>query len=471
MLSLPSPLSSEITNLIPKSDVDFIRQCAKNEHSKVKPGSDNVFVNCRKMDEYLDFPYKLHMFISSMSQKQEVKVYATPSTPKDLRGGRVKLFSESYLVHVNFDEGNYSVRKVARLKNKVTANPIFNQECLDAIEKEGSILPLFQGKPSICQLLDKTGTYEGRHDKKIAKKSVMYQPHYLIDLVDFLNDCPEEAEYRFWSIAKKLFEGLTFIHKEKITHSDLKPDNIFLNDDFNAIIADFDLSKEASNTWGGGGSTEYLSPERLAQWYFISTAPEGFDDSKFKNDPQFQFTFSADIWAIGCILIYICNKIVPWAGFLRELELSIQLQQVVKKSKDGAPSLANGLNSWLNQQLEALVRIKDTLNSTTANPLEFDDETLIALSAKEIERLNKEVANALKNKIPLAKENKNQLNQLFCQVQESMKGVIESIWQKLDRPLQSKDPRLQFILRLLCREHQKRLTAEQAYQEVMQQNH
>lgn len=59
--------------------------------------------------------------------------------------------------------------------------------------------------------------------------------------------------------------AMNYLHKHKILHNDLKPENIILNDQFNPIIIDFGFSKyfndnESSNS-GISGSPYFMAPE------------------------------------------------------------------------------------------------------------------------------------------------------------------------------------------------------------------
>ncbi|XP_010792372.1 ankyrin repeat and protein kinase domain-containing protein 1-like isoform X2 [Notothenia coriiceps] len=71
-------------------------------------------------------------------------------------------------------------------------------------------------------------------------------------------------------LAHEVAQGMNFIHKENLMHQDLKPSNVLLNDNLNAKIADFGLSRvsaSASNsnkeTGAIGGSYKYMPPEAL----------------------------------------------------------------------------------------------------------------------------------------------------------------------------------------------------------------
>src|SRR5262249_40883318 len=77
-----------------------------------------------------------------------------------------------------------------------------------------------------------------------------------------------------WSVeaAARLLDqiasALTVAHREGVIHRDIKPDNIFLDEDENAYLADFGIAKDlsiASITADGAliGSPAYVTPEQI----------------------------------------------------------------------------------------------------------------------------------------------------------------------------------------------------------------
>ena len=77
----------------------------------------------------------------------------------------------------------------------------------------------------------------------------------------------------FFSIALGLSDLLLFIHKKKVIHKDIKPDNIILNNNYNDIrLIDFGISTRLSKEetkWSAAnvleGSIHYISPEQTGR--------------------------------------------------------------------------------------------------------------------------------------------------------------------------------------------------------------
>nr|XP_046251151.1 receptor-interacting serine/threonine-protein kinase 3-like isoform X2 [Scatophagus argus] len=77
--------------------------------------------------------------------------------------------------------------------------------------------------------------------------------------------------------ANQVALGMNFLHSKDLMHQDLKPSNVLLNDDFNAKIADFGLSRvstsvlncsgEGAGEEQPGGSYKYMPPEAFEASY------------------------------------------------------------------------------------------------------------------------------------------------------------------------------------------------------------
>ena len=60
----------------------------------------------------------------------------------------------------------------------------------------------------------------------------------------FLSDASSGLEWKTrYQIIKGICEGLCYLHKKRILHLDLKPDNILMNDQMVPEITDFGLSR------------------------------------------------------------------------------------------------------------------------------------------------------------------------------------------------------------------------------------
>jgi len=162
---------------------------------------------------------------------------------------------------------------------------------------------------------------------------------------------PDTVWFKEWCIWRNIAcisDALIYLHSKHIIHRDLKPDNILGVKEWSDIdkknviywkLGDFGLSKLLSEDALGQfrtssllGTEFYLSPEIMDPWL---------------NGGKPSYTFSADIWALGCVAAFNCNrgedlftnpmKVVKWSG----------------TSEDTIPMhYSSGLHSLLRRMLE-----------------------------------------------------------------------------------------------------------------------
>jgi len=101
-------------------------------------------------------------------------------------------------------------------------------------------------------------------------------------------------------IAFQILYGLNSLHKNRIIHFDIKPENILIDPENNNIkITDFSLSQYITydldkNILINGGTYSYMPLEGI------------FETKKY--------SFSYDIWSLGCILVELCCRKIPFIG-------------------------------------------------------------------------------------------------------------------------------------------------------------
>jgi serine/threonine protein kinase len=91
---------------------------------------------------------------------------------------------------------------------------------------------------------------------------------------------------------RQLLEGLLFCHERRVIHRDLKPQNLLVSESNILKIADFGLSRAFSIP------LFTLTHEVVTLWY---RAPEVLLGAT-------RYTFSIDIWSVGCIFAEMAEK-------------------------------------------------------------------------------------------------------------------------------------------------------------------
>ncbi|KAF5838694.1 WD40-repeat-containing domain protein [Dunaliella salina] len=94
-----------------------------------------------------------------------------------------------------------------------------------------------------------------------------------------------------------VLRGLAGLHAKRIVFDDLKPANVLLEEDDNAVLADFGLSRPM-------GKESLVSTKTLAGTYFYMP-PE-----KLRHSPgeKLHFTYAADMWAFGITFIQLLQS-------------------------------------------------------------------------------------------------------------------------------------------------------------------
>lgn len=114
--------------------------------------------------------------------------------------------------------------------------------------------------------------------------------YYEKDLLKLIND-KEFDENIIKAVIKQMLEGLAYLHDNSMAHRDMKPDNILISPEGVVKIIDFDLTKVIDNT-------RPLTRGVVTLYY---RAPEIFFG-------DIHYSFSVDMWSIGCILAEMMLK-------------------------------------------------------------------------------------------------------------------------------------------------------------------
>ncbi|KAF8330113.1 kinase-like domain-containing protein [Amanita rubescens] len=113
-------------------------------------------------------------------------------------------------------------------------------------------------------------------------------------------------------------EGMQYIHSEGIIHGDLRGDNILLDSDFHAQIADFGLTRhsDATATQSGALHHNFAAPELFGNWV------EGEDVSSESDDDgqSTARTQKSDVYAFGCLYYEIQFDSIPFQG-MNEIQI------------------------------------------------------------------------------------------------------------------------------------------------------
>ncbi|KAI9776576.1 MAG: hypothetical protein M1839_009480 [Geoglossum umbratile] len=130
------------------------------------------------------------------------------------------------------------------------------------------------------------------------------------DLTGYLNKHGALSEPMAQEVARQILRGLEYVHKKKVTHRDIKPDNILIQslDPIVVKLSDFGLSKRVDDS-------TFL---KTFCGTLLYCAPEVYHERTSENIPHRslgdRYGQSADMWSFGAVLfVLLCNR-PPFAG-------------------------------------------------------------------------------------------------------------------------------------------------------------
>ena len=169
------------------------------------------------------------------------------------------------------------------------------------IQKEIQNMILLRNEKNIVKIFDvyRQDNFVGNFLKKIYSKKDNAVCFYIImefcengNLHDFINKEISDKENLRDKIACQIINAVNSCHKEKIAHRDLKPQNIFLDKDWNVKLGDFGLSDKFEYNGKDSsicGTLNYMCYEKILN---------------IKHNP-----FKADLYSLGVILYKLYTKL------------------------------------------------------------------------------------------------------------------------------------------------------------------
>ncbi len=189
-------------------------------------------------------------------------------------------------------------------------HPGLNQEFIERFKLEAKTIARLQ-HPHILPLYD-----YGAEDDILYLVMAYIDGGSLGTLIDRGPLPPKQVE----NLLRQIGAALDYAHREGVIHRDIKPDNILLDKEGNALLADFGIAKlsggSASNltaTGGLVGTPAYMAPE------------QGRGD---------EITGSADLYSLGVVIYEMLTGRQPYSA-------DTPMQVVIKHMNEDVPSIRN----------------------------------------------------------------------------------------------------------------------------------
>ncbi|KIK91246.1 hypothetical protein PAXRUDRAFT_831005 [Paxillus rubicundulus Ve08.2h10] len=150
--------------------------------------------------------------------------------------------------------------------------------------------------------------------------------------------------------------------RPQILHRDLKPDNVFLDENHSVKLGDFGLSKalaQASFANTYVGTPYYMSPELMQEKAY---------DSK------------SDIWSLGCLIYELCALKPPFHEAKTHAELSISIRN------GRIPPLPRGYSQALSNVIKAMLNLNPAMRPSATQLLQHE-RLLLTSKVAEAEKM------------------------------------------------------------------------------------
>ena len=158
------------------------------------------------------------------------------------------------------------------------------------------------------------------HPNVIKCFNIFQENQYLYFIMEFMNNGDLESyndaiiqmqmkipEEKLWEIFYKCLSGLDYIHKENIIHRDIKLQNLFLDDNFNVKIGDFNISAVTDENAAIKFANNQEQVDNLKN-NFTTLGTHGYQAPEIGYG---EYDQKVDIYSMGASFYELCYGHVP----------------------------------------------------------------------------------------------------------------------------------------------------------------
>lgn len=263
----------------------------------------------------------------------------------------------------------YAAKFIKKRQSRASRRGVRREE----IEREVNILQQIQ-HPNIVELHD---VFENRTDVVLILELVSGG-----ELFDFLAQKESLSEEEATQFIKQILDGVQYLHSKRITHFDLKPENIMLLDRNVPLprikVIDFGLAHkiEAGADFKNiFGTPEFVAPE------IVNYEPLGLE---------------ADMWSIGVITYILLSGASPFLGETKQETLGNISAMNYDFDEELFSNTSELAKSFIRQLLEKDTRkrmtIQDALNHHWIKPLNPRQAMVKRLSVVNLDNFRRQYA-------------------------------------------------------------------------------
>ncbi|XP_075994092.1 cyclin-dependent kinase 16 isoform X2 [Genypterus blacodes] len=229
---------------------------------------------------------------------------------------------ETYIKLDKLGEGTYAT--VYKGRSKLTDNLVALKE-IRLEHEEGAPCTAIREVSLLKDL--KHANIVTLHDIIHTQKSLTLVFEYLDkDLKQYLDDCGNSIHvHNVKLFLFQLLRGLSYCHRRKVLHRDLKPQNLLINERGELKLADFGLARAKSIP------TKTYSNEVVTLWYRPPDILLGSTD----------YSTHIDMWGVGCIFYEMSTGRPLFPGSTVEEELHFIFKLLGTPSEQSWPGISS----------------------------------------------------------------------------------------------------------------------------------
>ena len=193
------------------------------------------------------------------------------------------------------------------------------------------------------------------HPNIIKCYNIFQEGQYLYFIMEFMNNGDLESynkgnismrvkipEPKLWDIFYKCLSGLDYIHKKKIVHRDIKLQNLFLDDQFNVKIGDFNISAVIDKY----AAMEFADNQQQINNLMNENTTLGTRDYQAPEIGRREYDQKVDVYSMGVSFYELCYGHIPEKGYhsaqeyekLYSKEIRNFIELMIQKNENERPN-------------------------------------------------------------------------------------------------------------------------------------